>query len=168
MITGLKYLQFRVLALSAAIAAFAAPAGAAVLEISAPGFFRHGAPAPDEVNQGVLTNAVGKYFSAVSFPVSGQKVCRFSLVFGDNDADFNITAKLFRRAVNLGGPVFGANVLMAQVRSGGAQPNVRRASDTTIASNTIATQSAFYTVEIQIPGGALDPIGVQIEYKPSC
>src|SRR5437879_5676100 len=92
--------------LSFCIAGTVTAARAETLQIAAPAFTGHSAASEGDVNQGLLLNAQGSYFAPVVFPASGQLVCRFKLIYRDNDADVNLTASLQRKLVQIGGNAF--------------------------------------------------------------
>jgi hypothetical protein len=52
-----------------------------------------------DANFGTLTAAKGKYYAAVPFTESGLRVCAFSLVHRDNDADSQVIARLFKKPI---------------------------------------------------------------------
>jgi hypothetical protein len=145
---------------------------AETLQIAAPGFAPHGkAGVPGnfgEVFQGLLLNAAGNYYAPVVFPTTGQSVCRFRLIYRDNDADVNVTARLLRKRFALGGNAFDPPVTMAAVASSGADPTVRRAGTATIAQAQINTANSFYFVELEFPANTLEALGVEINIQPTC
>lgn len=154
---------------AAALHLWTSPAAAYVVQISAASFVQHGGQAvSDAVSEGALAGARGSYFAAVNFPKNGDEVCRFSLVYGDSVEDRNLTARLYRKVVELGESTFEPPIEMARASSTGANPKQRRADDTSISSRTIAMGSSFYFVELEIPSTFLNPIGVQIEVEPNC
>lgn len=158
--------------LAAALTSFvAAPAARAeTLQLAAAAFTPRGTAIQGEVGAGMLLNATGKYYAAVPFPVGGMRVCRFSLLYRDNDPDagINITAKLLRKGNNVGGTAFNPPVVMAQVASTGAVDTMRSASTAAITNPAIWPAIAFYYVEVEIPAMTLEVVGVQIEHKASC
>src|SRR4051794_6606847 len=109
------YLGF--FAFCAAAAGASAMGSAEVIQIAAPGFVPHATNTtsanPGEVFQGLLLNASGFYYAPVVFPGGGQVVCQFKLVYRDFDADFDITARLLRKVINIGGSAFDPPVVMA-------------------------------------------------------
>jgi len=124
-----------------------------------------------EVNNGVLipvdTNL--HFFTSVSFPVNGQNVCKFSLLYHDINANDSLTARLVRKSFTLGGDPFSTPVIMATVSSAGGVPNtVRRVTTTAINSPTIAKERSFYYVEIEAPTINLNVLGVQIDVRQTC
>jgi len=155
----------------------AAPlARADTLQISGAGLVRHCPcdvdPADDAlVEQGVLkpqaTN--GRYFAAVVFPRDGETVCRFSMVYRDVNAADTVTAQLLRKRFTAGGSAAIEPVVMAKVKSAGGTPNtVRIATDSTIRSGQINTNTSFYFIEVQVPTVNLEILGFQIEVAPTC
>lgn len=156
--------------LASALTSFAAvpAARAEFLQLSATAFVPRGVFITDDENAGMLLNATGQYYSIVPFPVGGMRMCRFSLIYRDNDADHNITARLLRKNINLGGSAFNGPVVLAQVASSNASANMRRASTTAITNRMISPGVAFYYVDLDIPFSALEVVGVQIEHKASC
>ena len=157
------------LMLGIAFGAWTAPAAAYVVQISAVAFVEHdSSPDIDGTAFGVLEDAHGAYFAAVNFPVNGHHVCRFSMVYGDNEPSADLTARLYRRVANIGGEVSDQIFLMARVSSTGAQPQVRRATTRSISSNTVSINDSFYFVHLEILAKTLDPIGVQIDVRPTC
>ncbi len=157
--------------LAAALAAFVAvpAARAEILQLSATAFVARGVTSSvDDEGAGMLQNATGQYYSIVPFPVGGMRVCRFSLLYRDFDVNHNITARLLRKNINIGGTAFTPPVVMAQVASNGSNDNMRRASTTAITNPVISPGTAFYYVDLDIPFSALQIVGVQIEHKATC
>jgi hypothetical protein len=150
------------------------PAGAAVIQISATSFALrcpcvNEPPASEEVgqaNQGTLTSAEGSYYAAVPFPTEGARVCRFSLIYRDNDADSQIVARLYKKRIVLGQPPFNAPVEMARVVTGVATSSagVQKGDDLSIRQSIVRLTDAFYYVEIQTGSDLLEVLGVQIEW----
>jgi len=119
--------------------------------------------------RGLLQNAQGRYYAAVPFPRSGHNVCRFSLVYRDNDADHDVTARLLKKAVVIGGQTtFDDATVMARVRSAGAAAEMRRKSTRKITEPGIDTADAFYFVELELPENLIEVVGVQVEVKKTC
>ena len=157
--------------LAAALTSIAAvpAARAEILQLSATAFVARGVTSSvDDEGAGMLQNATGQYYATVPFPVAGMTVCSFSLVYRDFDSNHNITARLLRKNLNLGGTAFNPPVVMAQAASTGFSDNMRRAWDTTITNPLISPGAAFYYVDLDIPFSALQVVGVQITYKASC
>jgi hypothetical protein len=128
-------------------------------------------PDRTEVDNGVLkvVDPDSRFFTAVSFPVNGQQVCRFSLLYHDVNAQDTLTARLIRKPVVIGGNPFSSPEIMATVRSASGVPNtVRRATTTAITRPTITKGSAFYYVEVEAPTFNLNMVGVQIDVRPAC
>lgn len=128
---------------------------------------------PSIVDRGVLKQSLGvfvRYYTSVSFPTNGQRVCRFSLIYHDVNASENITARLLRKNFTVGqGGVFANPVVMATVQSAAGTPNVvRRATTTAIASPVIGKNSSFFYVEVEVPTINLNLLGVQIDVSPTC
>ena len=156
---------------AAALTAFAAvpAARAEILQLSATGFVSRGVTSStDDENAGMLLNATGQYYAIVPFSVAGMRVCSFSLWYRDNDVDHNITARLLRKRVVVGGDAFAAPVVMAQVTSTGAVNTMQRVSTTAITNPVIAPGAAIYYVDLDIPFSALEIVGVQIVHKATC
>jgi hypothetical protein len=163
--------MIRFLATSVALAAMLiqTSASAALLNIAAVAFTPRAVnsttdSASGEVIQGMLGNANGRYYAPVLFPSSGN-VCRLYVVFRDNDADFNLTARLFRKVVAVGGDSFTPPVLMAQVASTGVAATTRRLADVTISQPAIDLVNSVYYVELIVPAQTLEIIGVQIDFR---
>ncbi len=93
----------------------AAPAARAeILQLSATAFVSRGVTSStDDEGAGMLQNATGQYYATVPFPVSGMRVCSFSLWYRDDDVNHNITARLLRKRVAVGANAFAAPVVMA-------------------------------------------------------
>ena len=125
---------------------------------------------PGVANAGTLTTAEGKYYAAVPFPRDGELVCRFSLVHRDNDDALEVIARLFKKRILVGQTPFGTPVQMAMVRSGAGAfvTGITVVDDTSISSNVLALNRAFYYVELEITGPFIEVLGVQIEYGPVC
>ena len=148
------------------------PAHSAILQISATTFVpRTGNDTPDSSQgaafAGILSGARGFYYAPVDLP-AGSRVCRFSLVYRDFDADSNIQANLLRKGFPAGGSAFDPPTTMATAQSTGASDAIRTAVDTTIAAAAINPQRAFYYVELIMPATTLEAIGVQVDYRPQC
>lgn len=121
-------------------------------------------------NQGVLEDGTGTYYAAVPFPVDGQRVCSFTLIHRDNDADSAITARLLKKNIVLDGFVFDPPIQMARVTTGVAVGaiGVRSKTDVSIAQPLINLRNAFYYVELTLGSNLLEVLGVQIEVNPTC
>jgi hypothetical protein len=110
-----------------------------------------------------------RFFAPIDLP-SGQRICRFSMVYNDINAADIMVAHLKRRAFGLNQTTFAPPATLATVSSAGAntQNVVRRANDTTIANPVVNDAAAFYYVEVDIPTFNLRLLGVQVEVKPTC
>jgi len=140
---------------------------AAVISISAATFVPRdlsGSPTLNgETFQGLLLNAKGQYYAPVVFPSAGN-VCRFTLVFRDNDAEQNVTARLRKKGFAAGGNAFSVPVIMAAVTSAAASNTTRVVSDTTIVQRAVFL-GAFYYVELVVPIQSLEVLGVLIDFR---
>jgi len=151
-------------------------ASADTLQISGAGLVRHCPcdvdPADDAlVEQGVLKPQVsnGLYFAPVVFPRDGETVCRFTMVYRDVNAADTITAQLLRKRFTVGGNAANAPVVMSTVKSAGGTTNtVRVATDTTIGTPLINTNTSFYFIQVQVPTVNLEILGFQIEVGQTC
>jgi hypothetical protein len=152
------------------------PALAEVLQFSALGLERQcpcgmGDEVDDaEESNGVLKpkNVAMRYFMPVALP-HGQNVCRFSMVYHDINAGNSMTARLKRKVVVAGDPPFDPPTTMASVISAAGTPDtIRKANDTTITSPLISTTNSFYYIELEVPTVNLNPIGFQIDVRPTC
>jgi hypothetical protein len=148
-----------------------APAAAGTIQIPAIAFVVREVPMAmlGTAQAGVLTTAEGTYFAAAPL-VDGQRVCQFSLVYRDNDADSQTIARLFRKRVIIDDVPFTPPVLMAVVTTGKATGDigVKRMSTINIASPLVAIPGAFYYVEIRNTSDLLEVLGVEIDMKPVC
>ena len=159
----------------AAIFGFSAAASAFILQISATGFAPRcpcDNPASNtdigEEHLGRLLNAEGQYFAPVVFPAPGR-VCKFALIYRDNDAaGVNVTAKLMRKRFAAGDDAFNPPVVMAKAKSAGADNFIRIAEDTTIKQGAIHPGNSFYFVELDVPFSTLEVLGVQIDFRKTC
>ena len=161
------------LALCASAIGLASPAQADIIQIAAAAFaFRDsGAVGNAPYNdRGLLYQGDGEYVAPVVFSTNGQFVCRFSLIYRDNDADNNITARLHKKPFTLAtNTAFGFTVVMAQVASSGATQNTRKATTTAITQPGLNLGQAFYFAEISIPDNApVEVLGVQIDVRNTC
>lgn len=123
------------------------------------------------LEKGVLKpSAQSKFYASVSFPTNGQRVCSFSLVYHDVNANNAITARLFRKAfAHNTSNAFNPPTLMAVVNSAAGVSNLaRKATTTAIASGVIAKQNSFYYVEVTFPTINMNVLGVQIDVRPTC
>lgn len=165
------------LALGAApLALVARPAAAEILQIAASGFVQHCPCAVDATDESVETNGVleivkqnSRFFASVPFPKDGEKVCTFSLVYRDVNANDAIRARLLKKPFAVGGPAFAAPVVMATASSAPGVPDtVRKATTRAIAAATVAKAGAFYYVLVDAPTINLAFLGVQIDVRPTC
>ena len=152
------------------------PAKAEILSISGATFFQQCSPAcapsggVPTLDRGVLkATDVSKFYASVEFPIGGQQICSFSIVYQDVNGNENMTARLFRKTFTLGGNVFNNPLAVATVNSAnGVVQQVRKATTTAISPRGIAKGNSFYYVEIFFPTINLALIGVQIDYRPTC
>jgi hypothetical protein len=150
---------------------FASKAIADIIQIPAIAFAqRESSLDPGVAQAGTLTTAEGKYYAAVPFPRHGERVCRFSLVHRDNDNALEVIARLFKKRIAVGQNPFLNLVQMAEARSGAATAvaGITVVNDTSIVSNIITLNNAFYYVELEVTGNLVEVLGVQIEFKPAC
>jgi hypothetical protein len=154
-----------------AMMGLATAARAEIIQIPAITFAnRSSATVIGDSNFGTLTNATGTFYAPVPFPINGQRVCRFTLIHRDNDADFGITARLMKKRILLGQNPFTPPVEMAKVETGNAATTatVARLFDRSITQAIIDLSRAFYYVELTIPATTLEVLGVQIDVRSAC
>ncbi len=162
----------RVVALGTIIFAMTSTASAETIRISATTFvLRTAGGSSDLVGEGgagLLQNATGSYFASVEFPTTGR-VCRFNLVYRDFDSNFEITARLLKKKIAIGGTAFDAPVTMATVTTGAATASDAMLRKGTSAITEPTTPSgAFYFVRLDVPATTLQVVGVEILHKASC
>lgn len=154
---------------------FEAPASAEIYQIAGASFTQR-CPCPGDQfddadeNNGVLipNNSQMRFIAPVDLP-NGQRICSFSLVYNDINANDAIVARLKRRAFTVNGAPFATPAILAVVSSAAGTPNtVRKATDTTIVTPIVNEASAFYYVELTIPTVNLNILGVQIDVRPTC
>jgi hypothetical protein len=123
-----------------------------------------------DASQGTLTNANGKYYAAVPFTGGSGRVCAFTLVHRDNDADSQVIARLVKKPIVTTSGPFNPPIIMAAVATGVASgtTNVAVKTDTTIKQPVISTATAFYFVELELGSNLLEVLGVQIDVRPTC
>jgi hypothetical protein len=159
------------LALCASMVGPATTARAEIIQIAAVAFAnRSSSTNIGDPNFGMLSNATGTFFAAAPFTTNGDNVCKFDLVYRDNDTDFGITAKLMKKRVQIGNTPFVPAVTIAKVDTGttAAAAGVQRRSDTTINQPTVDLVRGFYYVELTVPAATLEVLGVQIDVRPTC
>lgn len=152
-----------------------APAARAeILSISGAGFIQQCPCAPSgnlpDVNRGVLVPTdQSNLYAAVDFPVRGQRICSFSLVYQDiNNAD-TMTARLLRKGFLVGSNPFNNPTVVASASTAAGVVNTVRKTTTTLANPpAIDETSWFYFVEVSAPTINLNLLGVQIDYRPTC
>jgi hypothetical protein len=163
-------------AIGAAALSLSLPVAAEIYQISGIGFTQHcpcvGDPYDDsQENNGVLLpdNVNMRLFAPIEFP-NGQRVCRFSLIYNDINANDPITARLKRKAFTVGGNAFAAPQTMATaVSANTTNMNLtQRATTTAITNPVINDTSAFYYVELTVPTINLRVLGVQVDVRPTC
>ena len=169
--TRVRSARVLLLALCAAMTGLATAARADIIQIAAVAFAnRSTSTSVGDPNFGMLSNATGTFFAAVPFTTHGDNVCKFDLVYRDNDSDFGITAKLMKKRVQIGNTPFVPAVTIARVVTGNAAAaaGVQRRSDATINQPTIDLMRGFYYVELTVPAATLEVLGVQIDVRPTC
>jgi hypothetical protein len=163
-------------AIGAAALSLSVPVAAEIYQISGVGFTQHcpcvGDPYDDsQENNGVLLpdNVNMRLFAPIDFP-NGQRVCRFSLVYNDINANDPITARLKRKAFTVGGNAFAAPQTIATTVSANTtnMNAIQRSTTTAITNPVISDTSAFYYVELTLPTINLRVLGVQIDVRPTC
>jgi len=169
---GLSYRSafFKAAVVLGALASVVIPtiASAATIQIPAITFVgRSGATSVGDATNGVLTNANGTFYAMLPFSTDGAVVKRLTIVYRDNDTDFNVTGKLFRRRINLGAtnPFVGGLQQMASVTSAAASAGIQKTSTMTIKHATLDFANNFYYVEIVFPAATLELLGVEIEIQ---
>jgi len=121
------------------------------------------------VNTGMLDNSAGasRTFTAPVHVPPGQLVCRMMLVARDNDANYNIDARLLRKSLAATSSLGAAPTQMGSVSSTSAADSIRVFTDTTISYRTISA-SYIYWVELEYTLGFYQTLAIRIEYKTSC
>ena len=166
-------LALATLVLFAGASAAAPDAKAAILSIPAIGMVQYCDPScsnnPPVLDRGVLKpTAFTRLYAPVDFPTNGQEICSLSIVYQDTNNGDAMTARLFRKAFNVGGNAFNNPILIGSVDSAAGVVNTVRKSTTMLDSPTINETSGFYFVEVTLDTVNLNLIGVQIDYRPSC
>jgi hypothetical protein len=163
------------IAFTGSIVAVSSPALAEILQISATGMVKRCPCDPSstdtsEEDNGVLVlkgNNV-RYFTPVALS-QGQRVCSFSMLYNDVNANDTMTARLERKNFTVGGNPFILPVTMATVKSAGGVPDtVRKATQTTIKAPLINAATAFYYIELDAPTVNLNVLGFQIDVRQTC
>lgn len=160
------------LILGASLFGYAGSAQADVLQISALGFVQHCNPCanPDVEQNGVLLpqNSFFHLFSPVIFPVDGQNVCSFSLVYQDANGAENMRASLKQKQFVVGQSALDTPAfVMATVQSAGSANVVGRKITKAITHPKINSLRSFYYVELE--GNVNENVlGVQIDVRPTC
>lgn len=168
-----------ILAVLAGLAGLFSPASAELLVYSAADFMRRcplegvdagSCPDPTEFHRGVLyPQDGGRYYASIAFPVNGQRVCRFTLVYHDINGGDAISAVLARKIFFNGSSPINLPLVMAFVASApGVSNTVRFASTADINSPQIIKGNSFYFVEVFAPTVNLNFLGVQIDVRPNC
>ena len=157
------------LALCAITAGLTTAARADLIQIPAITFVNRGAggTVAGDAQEGTLTNATGTYYAAVSLP-NGVTVCKFVLVHRDNDGDGDVTARLMRKRIVIGGSPFDAAVEMARIQTTGGTLGVVKKRDTRIRQPVIDLSSSFYYAELVVDNNLIEVLGVEIEYGATC
>ena len=123
-----------------------------------------------EATVGLLQNPAGHYFASVPFSDDGQSVCRFTMIYRENDVDHDISASLQKKPFKVNSnKTFDPPITLASVSSNGASDNTRRASTKQIKQALLDLTNGFYFVELDVPQGANAEIfGLQIDVEPTC
>ena len=123
---------------------------------------------PVEITAGVVSNTSAR--ALLPFRTAGR-VCRLSVVFLDNSPDADLTAKLLRKKINVGGDVFVEPVTMATITSSGASTVMQRLTTTAISQKVVNTFNSFYYLEVgglYLPANGSDRVGLigaQIDFR---
>ena len=120
------------------------------------------------VNSGLLdaNGNSGVYTAPVHIP-AGQLVCRLILAARDNDAPFDITARLYRKILAAASGFGAAPDLMGQIASSSGVDSIRFFTDRTIGNRVIAA-NYIYWVELEFVGGFYQALAIRVEYKSTC
>src|SRR3954468_16472748 len=107
-----------VMALFAGAIGLAPAARAEILSISGAGFIQQCPCAPSgnlpDVTKGVLVPTdQSNLYAAVDFPVRGQRICSFSMVYQDINNNDTMTARLFRKSFLVGSNPFNNPTVVA-------------------------------------------------------
>jgi len=103
------------------------------------------------------------------FPVNGQNVCSFSLIYQDTNGGETLKASLKQKRFVVGGATFHVPVTMASVSTAaGTVSTIRKATTSAITNPTITAANSFYYVEIDQANVNLNVLGVQIDVRPTC
>lgn len=123
-----------------------------------------------EFKNGVLTPTGGAtYYASVPFPENGDKVCKFTLIYQDKNANNFMRARLLRKDITPGTPAYKKPVKMAEVvTEAGAVNTIRQTSTRNIKRPVISQANALYYVEVFIEEFNINLIGVSIDYRDSC
>jgi hypothetical protein len=158
------------IAFVASAGALMARASADIIQIPAVSFVVRGTSDAGLAQNGTLTDAEGRYYASVPFTTHGARICRFTLVYRDNDADFQSVAYLYKKRIVVGANPFADPVKIAWVGTGkaAASAGVMKKGQPPIAQPIVDLNNAFYYVEILNQATTLEVLGVQIDVRPSC
>jgi len=133
-----------------------------VLNISAASFVA-AASDVDQLRAGgnfAVLSGEGKFFANV--PIENGRFKRFTLCARDNDADFDVTARLIAK------PIAGGltdKTVLAEVSTSGASTTTQCPFTGAILEPQVRTMLFFYVVEIEFPDNSnIDVWGVQITH----
>lgn len=157
-----RFYAYVVLALFGVAALPRGAEGAKVLNISAASFVAASSDV-DQVRAGgnvAVLSGEGKFFANV--PIESGRFKRFTLCARDNDADFDVTARLLAK------PLVGAladKTVLAEVSTSGASATTQCLFTEALTEPKVRTMLFFYVVEIEFPDGSnIDVWGVQITH----
>jgi len=107
--------------------------------------------------------------SDLSFLPAGQKICKVSVIYVDNNPEGAIRARLARWQFDLGEPFSDEPLILADMVTKGAQQAVRKMSAIPV-DPTIDTVRSFYTWMLEDQGdtGLKFIMGFQLDVRPSC
>ncbi len=159
-------------AVASMVAAGTAPARADILSLSAMGFVRYdpsGTSQDPNPEAGTLAPVIGTdLFAAAPFPVNGARICKLTLVYGDDNPTEGISATLYRKRIANGGTLDALPLTIAKVSSTGTVTGMRSKSSTSVLSPVIDLAGYFYYVQVTAENFNTILVGVQIEYKATC
>jgi hypothetical protein len=121
-------------------------------------------------NNGLLIPGnLAHFYANVPFPVNGQRVCSFTLVYQDLNNANPMFGRLLKKTSLAGTNPTGPFVVMASVQSAaGVVSATRRATTTAITQPVINKAAAFYIAEVEVQTINTNFLGVLIDVRPTC
>jgi hypothetical protein len=122
-------------------------------------------PDAGQEQNGTLAGAQGSLFAPIDLP-DGSSVIGLNLRYVDSDPTQDISARLIRRSITGAYSASGAVTTVATVSSSGASDGIRTVKGSVKNGTVNQAQSTLYVEVFVPPSTRLQPVSVQVVYRP--